>query len=182
MRKDDVLLIFCAQEGNREGVQRALAAGADVNALEDDAFTALWWAVNYQRLDVCIDLYLAGADPHAGEGITMAREAMERRNAGLIRFLVAVGADLSEIGNKCPKDLARVAQLDPLVAAVGLKSAPFVQRVLDDGRQWDDKAVRSALALARRQGSADVVTVLCAWRAQREARQALQDVRELVQP
>ena len=112
-----------AQAGDSAGLKAALVAGADVNALDGQGWTALMHAVNkgYPQL---VELLLeAKADPdiQAPDGATALFIAMVRKKTLVVGLLADAGADILIRGpqGKTAVDVARVHGDSTLMQALG---------------------------------------------------------------
>jgi ankyrin repeat protein len=64
VRPQDAALARAAAEGNVAGIERAVAAGADVNALDRGRSSPLIWAMTHHREASVVRLLELGADPN----------------------------------------------------------------------------------------------------------------------
>ena len=88
-------VVRAAKAGDVDGLQKALAAGADVNTRDDKGWTALMHAADKGYV-LLVELLLAGgADPniHRPDGVTALFMAAMRGHSEIVTALVAVGAD-----------------------------------------------------------------------------------------
>ena len=87
-------LHYAASIGNLEAVQYLLAAGAPINALDDDQWTPLRLAVDQGHLQVVRCLLAAGANPNIESymGFSCLGAATIRRNPEVVRALLDAGA------------------------------------------------------------------------------------------
>ncbi len=90
-REGGTALYEAIRHGNRPMVALLLDAGADVNLAHRDGYTPLWLAVSKRHVPTVKQLLKHGArvSPAAIEA------AVERRNATIVRLLLATGAKVS---------------------------------------------------------------------------------------
>jgi ankyrin repeat protein len=109
-----------AMQGNREGVQAAIARKADVNAAQIDGTTALHWAAERDDVAMADLLIRAGARVAARtrEGVTPLQLAATNGSAAMIDRLLKAGADpntpLSPVGDTAVMMAARTGKADAL--------------------------------------------------------------------
>ena len=93
----DDALHATAQRGDLDGVQRLLAKGHDINAVDDLGKTALHYAVGNEHFEVAQLLLRAGADVDARDeasvGNTPLGEVAGSCSLRIARLLVDSGAD-----------------------------------------------------------------------------------------
>jgi len=147
-----------ARNSDVEAVRAQLAAGADVNAPENDGTSALLWAA-YQSSPELVSLLLAaGADPNAANrfGVTPLLQASRYGDAATMRALLAGGAD--------PERAQRDGET-PLMAAARTGSVEAVQLLLERGTNVNAAEAseeQTALMWAVADGHLAVVDVLLA--------------------
>jgi uncharacterized protein len=92
------------QRSDIEALDRQLAAGADINALDEHGQTALMNAARDGQAGVVSFLCERGANPdhHAKYGLTAVMLAVIRGHAAIVRILVTAGADLTCRGTGAP--------------------------------------------------------------------------------
>jgi len=90
----DFSIHIAAEAGYIEAVKQHLAAGADVNAKEDDGWTPLQFAAKYGHKEVAELLIAKGADVNAktNEGYTPLDRAIQRKNIETADLLRKHGA------------------------------------------------------------------------------------------
>ena len=145
---DGQTALMTAARGEAAGLLALLnsAAKEDVNAKDENGWTALVWAITGEGGDpaTVAALLAAGADVNAGAdaGYTPLLAAAESADLPVLRLLLAAGADV----NAQNGDGAT-----PLMLAAGENTLPVVEALLaagaDKGRK--DKSGRDALAHAR---------------------------------
>lgn len=135
--------------GEADVVERALAAGQDVNQRAPDGFTPLGLAVFFHHGELALRLLEAGADVDARadnpQRVAALHAAVARGNAALVQTLIARGATV---------DLTQQQGVTPLHAAAGAGRADLVellQRAGADPRRRDDTG-RDAAEHARQHG------------------------------
>lgn len=95
-------LLGWAVVGDAKGLKRALAAGADLGAKDDNGGTSAMWAARNGHVDCLRLLADAGADLDARDldGWTAAMFSAGDGNEGCLSLLIAAGADLDALDNK----------------------------------------------------------------------------------
>ena len=137
--------------GEADVVERALAAGQDVNKLAPDGFPPLGLAVFFQHGELARRLLDAGADVDARadnpQRVAALHAAVARGNAPMVQELLKRGATV---------DLPQQQGITPLHAAAGAGRVDLVELLrgagADPGRQ--DEAGRDAAEHARQHGHA----------------------------
>ena len=124
-----------AKAGNLEGLNAALAAGADVNARDGRGWTALMHVVNKGYLLLVEPLLVAKADPdvRAPDGATALFMAVVHGQPEVIALLIKAGADVSIKGpkGKTAVDVARMSGDSAIRDALGVLEAGDVFRDCD---------------------------------------------------
>jgi outer membrane protein assembly factor BamB len=136
-----------ARAGDRARVERALAAGADVNAKARYDMTALAFAADKGHLDVIRLLAERGADLDVQDTFYKFRAldlALGKRHFDIAIYLLSRGA--RGAGNA-------------LSAGVRAKHVDLVKAALA-GADLERRAIDSALALANRQGDAAIIALV----------------------
>ncbi|GFF85248.1 hypothetical protein CNMCM6936_006934 [Aspergillus lentulus] len=89
-------ILWADQKPNITVVQMVIDAGVDVNALDIDGFSPLWWSVTNGHEDAFELLLARGADPHirTPHG-TILHEAVANERENLVKRAVELGVDLS---------------------------------------------------------------------------------------
>ena len=92
------------EQGALPAIEALLAAGCDIDALDDHGQTALMNAARDGRLAVAHLLIQRGAslNHHAKYGLTAVMLAVIRDHEDIVRLLVDAGADLSLRGSGAP--------------------------------------------------------------------------------
>jgi ankyrin repeat protein len=92
-------LLDAVKAGDRPGVRRLIAQGADVNAAAPDGTTALHWAVDRDDEELAAVLAAAGARAKSVNryGVTPLHVAAANGNAALIGRLLTAGADVAAV-------------------------------------------------------------------------------------
>ena len=129
-------LYRAAKAGNLEGLNAALAAGADVNARDGQGWTALMHAVNKGYVLLVELLLAAKADPdvRAPDGATALFMAVAHGQPEIVALLMEAGADVSIKGpkGKTAVDVARMSGDSAIRDALGVLEAGDVFRDCDD--------------------------------------------------
>jgi ankyrin repeat protein len=147
-----------ARSADLAAVRAQLAAGADVNAPENDGTSALLWAAYQSSPELVSMLLAAGADPNAANrfGVTPLLQASRYGDAATMRALLAGGADLAR---------AERDSETPLMAAARAGSVEAVQLLLEHGADVnaaEPLEEQTALMWAAAEGHLRVVDVLLA--------------------
>ena len=135
MIQKDKLLIDAAIEGNPAEVARLIAAGANVNAVDKNGYTALMWAASYIQSAgadrIVADLISAGADVDMcdDEGRTALMISAWWSHAKTVTALIAAGANVDahdHDGNTALMLAAREGNTESILA---LTIAPEAARI-----------------------------------------------------
>ena len=127
-----------AQAGDITGLTAALAAGADIDALDGRGRTALMYAVDKGYVLLVEPLLEAKADPdiRAPDGPTALFMAIAHGHTEIVAMLMKAGADVSIYGSKgkTAVDVARLQYGEPEAAREkGMDAAVLA---LLDGKTW----------------------------------------------
>lgn len=109
-------LILNAGLGKVRAVEKALAAGVDVNTANEDGMTALHAAACWGHVPVLRALLAAGADPNVREGNTREtplQAAAGRGHFEAARLLLAAGADVNLVDAERKTALHHAAEHHP---------------------------------------------------------------------
>jgi len=87
-------LINAAKNGDLKNVATSIAAGADLEARDDEDMTALMWAAEKDYSDIIRILIDAGADISAKDkfGCTAFFKAADKNHIDIVKMLIAKGA------------------------------------------------------------------------------------------
>lgn len=135
--------------GEADTVERAMAAGQDVNQRAPDGFTPLGLAVFFQQGELARRLLDAGADVDARadnpQRVAALHAAVARGDAGMVATLLARGATV---------DLPQQQGITPLHAAAGAGRGDLVELLRSAGADTrrQDEAGRDAAEHARQHG------------------------------
>ncbi|RLL95230.1 hypothetical protein CFD26_103631 [Aspergillus turcosus] len=90
------VILEAHRKPNLTVIQMVIDAGVDVNALDIDGFSPLWWSVTNSHEDAFELLIAQGADPHIQtcHG-TIIHEAVMYKRENLVKRAVELGVDLS---------------------------------------------------------------------------------------
>lgn len=161
----DSRLPEAARAGDRETVNKLIAAGTAIDAPEPDGTTALHWAVYHDDLAMTGRLLDAGANVNAANrnGATPLTLACANSGAALVDRLLKAGADPSIAPSGAP----------PLLACAQGGAVSAVQMLIARGADVNAKDSwrgQTALMWAAAENHADLITVLLAGGAAVDAR------------
>ncbi len=149
-----------AEQGDVGEVKRLLAAGADVNASDDDGGTALHWAVAKDNLEIARLLLQHGADPNAGADRDMAPLGLAAigGRTKMATLLCEHGAEVNHRG---------VGDESALHTAAYEGHAEVVEALLQHGAEIDitKEDGSTPMSMAARYRHSDAVKVLVNWGA-----------------
>ena len=96
----DISIHDAVEDGNLEAVKQHLAAGTDVDAKNNDEWTALHVAAGEGQKEITELLIAKGADVNANtpDGLTVFFAAILGANKEIIELLIAKGADVNVRG------------------------------------------------------------------------------------
>ncbi len=91
----DLRVVDAARNRDAGAVRNLLEAGAAVDGVQPDGFTALHWAAQWNRMDLADLLIGAGADVDAADryGVTPLVLACTNASPGMVKRLLAAGAN-----------------------------------------------------------------------------------------
>ena len=120
-------------------IESDLAAGADINATDDDRRTALWRAAEYSRNDVIAELLARGAD--VNKDVTKRQSPLHKAvsvgNTEGVRLLIDAGADVAA-GKPAPLVVACKNGWDDVVRELIRGGAKDSGDALDQAVKADD--------------------------------------------
>ena len=126
------VVVRAAKAGDVDGLAKAIAAGADVNARDDKGWSALIYVADKGYVLLLEPLLAAKADPdmRLADGATALFIAVVRRHSEIAAALVKAGADPKIKGTKGKTvfEMARMHQDPALLAALGVPQAGDVFR------------------------------------------------------
>ena len=126
------IVVRAAKAGDVDGLQKALAAGADVNARDAKGWTALMRMADKGSMLLVEPLLKAGADQNLrlADGATALFIAVVRGHTEIATVLVEAGADPEIKGpkGKTALDVARLRRDPALLAALGIRQEGDVFR------------------------------------------------------
>uniref|UniRef100_A0A7S0IYJ3 PDZ domain-containing protein n=1 Tax=Calcidiscus leptoporus TaxID=127549 RepID=A0A7S0IYJ3_9EUKA len=133
-------LIKACYKGHAETAEVLLNAGADKNATDSKGYSALAFAVSFDRADVVAVLLRAGADANQQDvfGITPLIHAAARGHTDQVRMLLNAGAVPSSLDgdDRCALDYAESAghlEIISLLTRQGLEGKPARPPTADAG-------------------------------------------------
>ena len=102
LQPPDISIHKSATDGNIEAVKQHLAAGAEVNAKDEDGWTPLHLAAEEGHKETLKLLIDKGADVHAGDkdGDSPLAWAVYSNHMDIVKLLIAAGADVNVKNNK----------------------------------------------------------------------------------
>ena len=148
-------LLDAARNGNLAGVEAAIAADADVNAIDNDGNTALMWAAFNGNIDIVRFLLDRGADANIINRLNnnVLMHAAQHGHTKIVELLLLAGIDVNIRG---------VNGYTALIFAVINGHTDTVKLLLDKGADInavdDDK--NTALIFAAQNGHIDVKLLL----------------------
>ncbi len=154
-------LFSAAQNGDLGGVEKAIKAGADVNAKDDIGFTALLYAASNGQANVVAALLKAGASINAVDepyDNTALMAAAATGHANVVTLLIKAGADIN-----ARDDIGFTA----LMNAAENGNADMVTTLLKAGADVNARgnAGNTALMNAAKNGNANIISLLLKARA-----------------
>lgn len=160
-------LVDMAEYQDWDGVQSSISS-EDINALQADGMSALFWAVYHEQNDIVRLLLNAGADTNVSNryGLTPLIQSALNGNGEIIALLLDAGADPNAVTLQGDTALMNAAKAG---------SVQGVQALLDSGAEVDARdthAYQTALMWAAAADSADVVSLLIEHGADVDARSA----------
>ena len=149
-------LIIAAAAGHLETVRVLLDAGANMESADSAGLTALNWAALRGRNQVAELLLEGGAYVNTTDnnGVSPLLYAVGTRNIGLLRLLMARGAD--------PDVISEANRMTPLLVAVENDDSTVAVLLLDHGANVNgaNQLGHSALMAAAESGRLEMVTLL----------------------
>ena len=131
-------LHLAAKSGDVDGLQAALVAGAEVDALDSEGWTALMHAVSQEYPFLVEPLLAAGADPNvrAPDGATALFMSAAAGNPEIVVLLMKADADVSVGGpqGQTPVEVARL-EFGEAEAARRAGEDPALVALLE-GKSW----------------------------------------------
>ncbi len=126
-------------DGDAAAAERLIAAGADVEALDDEALSPLVTAALAGHKKIVALLIAKGADPRGrdGNGYTALHAAAHAGHLDVVKLLVEHGVDINDRKNK--------SKLTPLHAAAERDFRKIAKLLLDHGATMDTKTIMSAV-------------------------------------
>ena len=125
-------VVRAVKAGDVDGLAKAIAAGADVDARDDKGWTALTYVADKGYVLLVEPLLAAKADPdmRLADGATALFIAVVRRHSEIASALLKAGADPKIKGTKGKTtfDVARMHQDPALLAALGVREAGEIFR------------------------------------------------------
>lgn len=191
VRPIDLEMIVAAGLGQLEAVRQCLAQRANVHARHRESLgdlskrprtytgTAFMNAAYGRHVSTCVELYLAGADPHErnpdGTSITHLANHLNKPDLELMTAACAMGAPPLHVSDYKSKALERAGTQRRLRAALEVGIPELVMHVLETDRTLTDAEVRRSIASADR-SNVDIASVARSWVARKHAAEALDDV------
>lgn len=138
-------LLKSVLEDDAVGASVAILRGADVNAVQGANLTALHLAVMRQCDEVAGVLITAGADvnaPGSDTGVTPYQIACERGSLGLVRMMIAAGADLHQVN-------AYARDARSLLSGLIESGSPSVEPIIETRASFTGEELLSAVRASR---------------------------------
>jgi uncharacterized protein len=148
-------LVDMAEMGDWEGVEASLQS-EDVNELQPDGMSALFWAVYYDETNSVKSLLNAGADANVQNryGLTALMQASQNSNGEMIAMLLDAGANPNTMTLEGDTALMNASRAGTTLG---------VQALLDHGAEVDARDLylgQTALSWAAAENYADVIKIL----------------------
>jgi ankyrin repeat protein len=165
----DLRLVEAAKNRDTEAVRRLLKQGVPVDATQPDGFTALHWAVQWDRAEMAELLIRAGEDVSAADnyGVTPLSLACVNGSVSMVDRLLKAGADphaTQTYGETVLMTCARTGALDAVNALLARGA---------DANAVETAEGQTALMWAAAEGHVEVVRTLLAHAANVHARSTL---------
>lgn len=170
----DTRLVDAVKNQNPAAARLLIEKHGDVNAVNAEGQTALYWAAHWGDGATADLLLKAGAKPNIASryGLTPLSEAAQIADAAMIEKLLKAGAN---------PELANAQGQTPLMLASRTNSVESVMLLLDHGAKPNDREKwrgETALMLAANEGNPEIVRLLLSRGADPNVRSASFDLQD----
>ncbi|KAJ5922197.1 hypothetical protein N7516_009900 [Penicillium verrucosum] len=149
-------LIAAVYGGHIKATESLLQYGANLNVLDQNGMTALWWAMASDHFDI-VELLLssgAGTESVGSDGLTPLLWAATEKNLAVLELLINHGANINAQNNSGKTALMRAVYRE--------HSVPVLRLLLDKGadvHMKDDRGL-TALDMAKKANFYEAIAIL----------------------